>query len=49
MTAVVYSLFPAGTVLLSWLVSREELTRINLAGFGLAAASVVLSAGAQIR
>ena len=48
-TAVVYSLFPAGTVLLAWLVSKEELTRVNLAGFGLAAASVALIAAGQIR
>src|SRR6185437_14329862 len=43
-TAVITSLYPAGTILLARVLSGERLTKIRLAGLGLAAASVVLIA-----
>ena len=43
-TAVITSLYPAGTILLARVLSGERLTRVRLAGLGLAAASVVLIA-----
>lgn len=41
-TVVIYSFFPAGTIVLARMFSKEELTRAQLAGLGLAAASVGL-------
>ena len=41
-TVVIYSFFPAGTIVLARIFSKEELTWIQLAGLGLAAASVGL-------
>jgi drug/metabolite transporter (DMT)-like permease len=43
-TAVITSLYPAGTILLARVLSGERLTKVRLAGLGLAAASVVLIA-----
>jgi len=43
-TAVITSLYPAGTILLARVLSGERLTTIRLAGLGLAGASVVLIA-----
>jgi len=43
-TAVIYSLFPAGTILLARIVLREQLTAIRIIGLCLAAASVGLIA-----
>jgi drug/metabolite transporter (DMT)-like permease len=44
MTAVIYSLFPAVTILLARILQGERLTAIRIAGLGLAAGSVVLMA-----
>jgi drug/metabolite transporter (DMT)-like permease len=43
-TAVITSLYPASTILLARVLIGERLTRLRLAGLGLAAASVVLIA-----
>jgi drug/metabolite transporter (DMT)-like permease len=43
-TAVITSLYPAGTILLARVLSGERLTKVRLAGLGLAAVSVVLIA-----
>ncbi len=43
-TAVIYSLFPAVTIVLARVLSGERLTVIRMAGLGLAAASVALIA-----
>jgi drug/metabolite transporter (DMT)-like permease len=43
-TAVITSLYPAGTILLARVLSGERLTTVRLAGLALAAASVVLIA-----
>jgi len=43
-TAVITSLYPAGTILLARVLSGERLTAVRIAGLGLAAASVVLIA-----
>jgi drug/metabolite transporter (DMT)-like permease len=43
-TAVITSLYPASTILLARLVLGERITRIRVAGLGLAAASVALIA-----
>ena len=43
-TAVITSLYPASTILLARLVLGERITRIRIAGLGLAAASVALIA-----
>jgi drug/metabolite transporter (DMT)-like permease len=43
-TAVITSLYPGGTILLARLLLGERLSRIRLAGLGLAAASVALIA-----
>jgi drug/metabolite transporter (DMT)-like permease len=41
-TAVIYSFFPAITIVLAWRFDQEKVTRGQLAGLGLAAASVGL-------
>ena len=43
-TAVITSLYPASTILLARLVLGERITKIRIAGLGLAAASVALIA-----
>ena len=43
-TAIITSLYPAGTILLARVLSGERLTTVRIAGLGLAAASVVLIA-----
>jgi drug/metabolite transporter (DMT)-like permease len=43
-TAVIYSLYPAGTIVLARAVSREQLTTVRIIGLCLAAASVGLIA-----
>jgi drug/metabolite transporter (DMT)-like permease len=43
-TAIITSLYPAGTILLARVLSGERLTVIRIAGLGLAAASVALIA-----
>lgn len=43
-TAIITSLYPAGTILLARVLSGERLTAVRIAGLGLAAASVVLIA-----
>ncbi len=45
-TAVIYSLYPAGTIALARALSGERLTPVRIAGLSLAAASVVLIAAA---
>jgi drug/metabolite transporter (DMT)-like permease len=41
-TAVIYSYFPAVTIVLAWRFDQEKLTRAQFAGLGLAAASIGL-------
>ncbi len=48
-TAVIYSLYPAGTVILARVLSREHLTRTGICGLCLAAASVSLIAAGSVR
>lgn len=48
-TAVIYSLFPAGTIVLARVLSGERLTIIRIVGLGLAAVSVVLIAAGGAR
>jgi drug/metabolite transporter (DMT)-like permease len=43
-TAIITSLYPAGTILLARVLSGERLTPVRIAGLGLAGASVVLIA-----
>jgi drug/metabolite transporter (DMT)-like permease len=43
-TAIITSLYPAGTILLARVLSGERLTTVRIAGLGLAAASVILIA-----
>ncbi|SRR5712691_4529179 len=46
-TAVITSLYPAGTIVLARLLLSERLTRVRIAGLGLAAVSIGLIAGAS--
>ena len=48
-TAVIYSLYPAGTTILARVLSHERLTRIGMCGLCLAAASVSLIAVGSVR
>ena len=48
-TAVIYSLYPAGTIILARVRSDERLTRAGMFGLCLAAASVSLIAGGTVR
>jgi drug/metabolite transporter (DMT)-like permease len=47
-TAVIYSLYPGGTIVLAWRLLGERLTRVQIIGLCLAAASVVLMALAAV-
>jgi drug/metabolite transporter (DMT)-like permease len=48
-TAVIYSLYPAGTIILARVRSHERLTKIGMSGLCLAAASVSLIAAGLVR
>jgi drug/metabolite transporter (DMT)-like permease len=48
-TAVIYSLYPAGTIVLARVLSGERLTAVRIAGLFLAAASVGLIAAGTAR
>lgn len=48
-TAVIYSLYPAGTIILARVLSHERLTKIGMFGLCLAAASVSLIAAGAAR
>jgi drug/metabolite transporter (DMT)-like permease len=48
-TAVIYSLYPAGTIILARVRSHERLTRVGIFGLCLAAASVSLIAAGAVR
>jgi hypothetical protein len=48
-TAVIYSLYPAGTIILARALSHERLTKIGMSGLCLAAASVSLIAVGAVR
>ncbi len=48
-TAVIYSLYPAGTIILARVLSRERLTKAGMCGLFLAAASVSLIAAGTVR
>jgi drug/metabolite transporter (DMT)-like permease len=48
-TAVIYSLYPAGTIILARVRSDEHLTRAGMFGLCLAATSVSLIAAAAVR
>jgi drug/metabolite transporter (DMT)-like permease len=48
-TAVITSLYPAGTIVLARLLLSERLTRARVAGLGLAAISIALIAAANAR
>jgi drug/metabolite transporter (DMT)-like permease len=48
-TAVIYSLYRAGTTILARVLSHERLTRIGMCGLCLAAASVSLIAVGSVR
>jgi drug/metabolite transporter (DMT)-like permease len=48
-TAVIYSLYPAGTIILARVRSHERLTRVGIFGLCLAAASVSLIAAGAAR
>lgn len=47
-TAVIYSLYPAGTIVLARALSGERLTASRIAGLFLAAASVALIAAGAV-
>jgi drug/metabolite transporter (DMT)-like permease len=47
-TAVIYSLYPAGTIVLARVLSHERLSKAGLLGLGLAAASVSLIAAGTV-
>jgi drug/metabolite transporter (DMT)-like permease len=44
--AVITAMFPAGTILLAWVLLEERLSRVRIVGLCLAAASVSLIAAA---
>lgn len=48
-TAVIYSLYPAGTIILARVLSHERLTKAGMFGLCLAAASVSLIAAGAVR
>lgn len=48
-TAVIYSLYPAGTIILARVLSRERLTKAGICGLFLAAVSVSLIAAGTVR
>jgi drug/metabolite transporter (DMT)-like permease len=48
-TAVIYSLYPTGTIILARVVSHERLTKAGVCGLCLAAASVSLIAAGAVR
>jgi drug/metabolite transporter (DMT)-like permease len=48
-TAVIYSLYPAGTIVLASVLSHERLNRTGISGLCLAAASVSLIAVGTVR
>ena len=48
-TAVIYSLYPAGTIILARVLSHERLTKAGMSGLCLAAASVSLIAAGAVR
>jgi hypothetical protein len=48
-TAVIYSLYPSGTIILARVLSHERLTRAGMLGLGMAAASVSLIAAGAVR
>jgi drug/metabolite transporter (DMT)-like permease len=47
-TVVIYSLYPAVTILLARVLSHERLTMVGIAGLGLAAGSVGLIAASGV-
>jgi drug/metabolite transporter (DMT)-like permease len=48
-TAVIYSLYPAGTIILARILSHERLTKVGLCGLCLGAVSVSLIAAGAVR
>jgi hypothetical protein len=48
-TAVIYSLYPAGTIILARVLSHERLTKVGMFGLCLASASVSLIAAGAVR
>jgi drug/metabolite transporter (DMT)-like permease len=46
---VIYSLYPAGTIILARVLSHERLTKAGMFGLCLAAASVSLIAAGAVR
>jgi drug/metabolite transporter (DMT)-like permease len=48
-TAVIYSLYPAGTIILARVLSHERLTKVGLCGLCLGAVSVSLIAAGAVR